>query len=318
VAIVTPRLDVAKGPITLRSNSAASIYNALQASIEKRFSGGLSFSLHYTWSASFDTSSDFLAVTPTDSAISQDPYDRRLEWARSAFDRPHRLSGNIVYEMPFFTKQNGLAGKLLGGWQVNSFFNFQTGAPFSVLNGSDPTGSSSVGMRPNIFTNLDLSRMSVAELYRINQQMIDAAWARAREIFNSLPQQGPCNPARWLPGPALPYTLFSAPRGRIVCDELGRPGLVLVFNGILEGQRVGTAGRNILRSDRYNNVDIGFIKNTKLSEQVRAQVWVDLFNAFNWRNFGVPVGTASSPAFLDKWATDGGARRIRLGVRLVF
>ncbi len=53
----------------------------------------------------------------------------------------HRLSGNVVYELPFFTKQSGFIGKMLGGWQVNSFFNFQTGAPLTALNGFDPAGA---------------------------------------------------------------------------------------------------------------------------------------------------------------------------------
>jgi len=45
---------------------------------------------------------------------------------------------------------------------------------------------------------------------------------------------------------------------------------------------------------------------------------VDCFNAFNSRNFGIPSGVASSPGFLNQWATDGGNRRIRFGLRLLF
>ena len=223
------------------------------------------------------------------------------------------MSGNILYELPFFTKQSGFVGKLLGGWQINSFFNFQTGAPLAALNGSDPAGASvSAAIRPNVFTNLDVSRMSVADLYRINQQQRALAEAQAQQIFNALPQ-GPCVPG-WLPGPPLPFTLFSAPRGRITCNA-GQRALVVEFNVVPEGQRVFKAGRNIMSSDHISNVDIGIIKNTKVAENVRAQFWIDCFNAFN---FGIPSGVASSPGFLNQWATDGGNRRIRFGARLVF
>jgi len=75
---------------------------------------------------------------------------------------------------------------------------------------------------------------------------------------------------------------------------------------------------NIMRADSIRNVDIGIIKNTQVAENVRAQLWVDCFNAFNSRNFGIPSGVASSPGFLNQWATDGGNRRIRFGARLVF
>lgn len=158
--------------------------------------------------------------------------------------------------------------------------------------------------------------MTVAQLYLINQQQRELAIAQAQQIFRALPS-GPCVPG-WLPGPSLPFTLFSAPRGRITCNAQGERTIVVDFNGVPEGQRIGKAGRNIMRADPIRNVDIGIIKNTQVAENVRAQLWVDCFNAFNSRNFGIPSGVASSPGFLNQWATNGGNRRIRLGVRLVF
>ncbi len=314
--ILAPRVDPSRGVITLRTNSAASTYDALQISLEKRLSRGFSFGVHYTWSSFIDTASDIFAPSVADSAVSQDPFDRNSDRARSSYDRPHRLSGNFVYELPFFAEQRGFVGKLLGGWQLNSFFNFQTGAPLTALNGSDPAGANSAtSIRPNVFTNLDVSRMSVAQLFLINQQQRLQAIAQAQQIFNSLPP-GPCF-AGWLPGPPLPFTLFSAPRGRITCSQ-GQRALVVDFSGVPEGQRVGNAGRNIMRADPITNVDIGIIKNIQLAENVRTQFWIDLFNAFNSRNFGIPSGVASSPGFLNQWATDGGNRRIRFGARLVF
>lgn len=317
--ILAPRVDPTRGAITLRTNSASSTYNALQTSLEKRLRRGLAFGLHYTWSSFIDTiSAEIASPSVAESSISQDPFDRNSDRARSSYDRPHRLSGNVVYELPFFSKQNGFVGKLLGGWQVNSFFNFQSGAPLSALNGSDPAGAnmSANAIRPNVFKNFDVSRLSVGQLYLINQQQRELATAQAQQIFNSLPP-GPCVPG-WLPGPSLPLTLFSAPRGRITCNAQGARSLVVEFNGVPEGQRVGNAGRNIMRADGIKQVDFGIIKNTQIAENVRAQFWIDSFNVFNSRNFGIPSGVASSPGFLNQWATDGGSRRIRLGVRLVF
>ena len=316
--ILAPTVDPSRGMIMLRTNSAWSTYDALQASLEKRLSRGVSFGVHYTWSSFIDTASDIFVPSAAESAVSQDPFDRNSDRARSSYDRPNRLSGNVVYELPFFTKQSGFVGKLLGGWQINSFFNFQTGAPLSALNGFDPAGAntSATAIRPNVFTNLDVSGMTVAQLYLINQQQRGLAIAQAQQIFKALPS-GHCVPG-WLPGPSLPFTLFSAPRGRITCNAQGARTLVVDFNGVPEGQRVGNAGRNIMRADPIRNVDIGIIKNTQVAENVRAQLWVDCFNAFNSRNFGIPSGVASSPGFLNQWATDGGNRRVRFGVRLVF
>jgi Carboxypeptidase regulatory-like domain len=314
--IVAPRVDPNRGPLALRTNSASSTYDALQISLEKRLSRGVSFGVHYTWSTFIDTVSEIFIPSIAESSVSQDPFDRRSDRARSAYDRPHRLSGNMVYELPLFRKQQGFIGKLLGGWQINSFFNFQSGAPLTALNGSDPTGASLItSIRPNVFTNLDVSRMSVAQLFSINEQLRTQAMAQAQQTFNSL-SPGLCVPG-WLPGPPLPFTLFSAPRARITCNG-GQRLLAVDFNGVPEGQRVGRAGRNIMRADDMRLVDLGIVKNTQIRENVRAQIWVDFFNAFNSRNFGIPSGLASSPGFLNQWATDGGNRRVRLGARLVF
>ncbi len=318
VQFVAPRVDPSKGTIQLRTNSASSTYDALQSSLEKRLSRGFSFGVHYTWSTFIDTASEIFNASVAEVAVAQDSFDRNSDRARSSYDRPHRLSGNIVYELPFFQKAQGLFGKLLGGWQVNSFFNLQSGSPLTPLNGSDPAGANvlaSNAIRPNVFTDRDVSRMNVAQLYLTNGQLTTQAIARAQQIFNSLPP-GPCVPG-WLPGPALPFTLFAAPRGRITCNQ-GQMSLVVDFNGVPEGQRVGRAGRNIMRADSTRLIDLGFIKNIQATESVRAQFRVDFFNAFNTRNFGVPSSAINDPGFLNQWATDGGSRRIQFGARIVF
>ena len=124
---------------------------------------------HYTWSSFIDSSSDGLTnVMPAgDVGIAQDPFNRRAERGRSAFDRPHRFVVNGVWELP---SPGGWFGRtLLGGWQVSGFITLQSGAPFTALDGADPglrlSGLAST-VRANVNTNLDLSRMSVAEIFQ--------------------------------------------------------------------------------------------------------------------------------------------------------
>ncbi len=258
-----------QGPTRLRTNSGQSIYHSMQASLEKRLSRGFSAGLHYTWSAFIDTQSEIFNVSSAEVAVAQNSYDRRADRGRSSFDRPHRLTGNFVYELPWFQDQKGFVGHVLGGWQVNSFFSLQSGSPFSPLLGADPTGalasiSGLVGnaIRPNLNTTLPLSQMSVEEI-------------------------------------------------------VGAGGRTL-FRGLDPGQRVGNAGRNILRSDGINNIDIGIMKNTRITENHKLQIRADFFNATNSRDFGVPDGRINSGNFLNQWGTDGGNRRVIVGLRYVF
>src|SRR6266498_1344983 len=131
------RVNPNLGIIGLTTNSASSTYDALQASLTKRLSRNFSAGLHYTWSTLIDDVTDVFAASTSEFARSQNSFDRHADRARSGYDRPHRLTGNFVYELPFYQHQTGSTGKFFGGWQLNSFFTFQSGAPFTVTLGSD-------------------------------------------------------------------------------------------------------------------------------------------------------------------------------------
>jgi len=263
------RVDPTIGIRRLRANAASSIYHSLQLSAEKRLTRGFSAGFHYTWSAFIDDASEIFNPSSGEVAVAQDSFNRRADRGRSSYDRPNRFTGNFVYEIPALRNQAGALGHILGGWQINSFFTFQSGQPFTVLNGSDPTGalngiSGLVGnaIRPNLNTTLDTSRMSITELLN----------AGGRSLFSTLP-----------------------------------PGV-----------RVGNVGRNTLRADRLGQIDMGFIKNTRIAEGHNLQFRAEMYNATNSRNFGIPEGRVNSANFLNQWGTDGGNRRIFFALRYQF
>jgi hypothetical protein len=265
----TTRVDPTRGVIRVRANAASSIYHSLQMSMDKRLSENFSAGVHYTWSSFIDDASDIFNPSTGEVAVPQDSFNRSADRGRSSYDRPHRVAGNFVYELPVYRDQAGPIGRLLGGWQLNSFFTFQSGAPFTALNGADPTGALSgidallgSAIRPNLNTALDVSGMSVPELRK----------AGGRSLFSQL----------------------------------------------TAGQRTGNIGRNTLRADGINNVDLGIIKNTRVGEDNTVQFRVEMFNFTNTRNFGIPEGRVNSPNFLDQWATEGGSRRLVMALRYQF
>jgi hypothetical protein len=228
--------------------------------------------MHYTWSAFIDTASEIFNPQPQgEVAVPQDSFNRNADRGRSSYDRPHRFTANFVYELPFSRDQKGLAGHVLGGWQVNGFVTLQSGTPFTVLNGADPTGAlqgidSLVGnaIRPNLNTSKDLSSLNIIELIQ----------AGGASLFSALPTSG---------------------------------------------VRVGNVGRNTLRGDGIANLDFGIFKNTRIGEKNNLQFRAEFFNATNTRNFGTPNSAINSGAnFLNQWATNGGNRRILMGIRYTF
>lgn len=186
------RVDPTRGVIRSRCNCTSSTYHSLQTSLEKRLSSNFSMGAHYTWSSFIDGASEIF--NPSNSgeiAIPQDSFNRHADRARSTYDRPHRFTVNGVYELPLRRAQQGVTGKLLGGWQLNYFLTWQSGAPFSALNGSDPGGrvqgiSGLVGtsIRPNLNTDLDLSGMKVREIQDAGGGRLFSAATRDNPIGN--------------------------------------------------------------------------------------------------------------------------------------
>ena len=101
-------------------------------------------------------------------------------------------------------------------------------------------------------------------------------------------------------------------------EEIYRAGGSSLFSRVTAANPLGNIGRNILRSDGLGNVDVGLIKNTTIREGQILQFRAEFYNATNTRNFGIPVGAIASPDFLNQWGTDGGNRRIVLGLRYAF
>lgn len=157
------------GSILSVANIADSRYNAFQLSV-RRTVAPLILGISYTYSHSIDDSSDRADADFVNS------YDLPGNKASSNFDQRHLLSVSYIYDLPLqrvlynFTHvfddeptnelsnhkaapgaENGRVASaasdlLLRGWQLSGITVFQTGTPFSVINGGSPGG---VGVADN-------------------------------------------------------------------------------------------------------------------------------------------------------------------------
>ena len=143
------------GEIRELSNSAHSIYHGLQSRIEKRFSQGLYFLGSYTWSKSIDDQSNGTDTSAASGQYPQDPYNASLDRGLSAFDRPNRLVGSAVWQIPFGrgpAERSGfpeLVRGVLAGWQLSGILTAQSGTPFSVLMSCADVNAQGNNCRPN-------------------------------------------------------------------------------------------------------------------------------------------------------------------------
>jgi hypothetical protein len=125
-------------------------YHSMQLSLQQRFTGGNQLGASYTLGHN-------LTDNQTDrSSAPQNPYDIRAEYGRAQLDRRHVLTVNAVYELPWYKKQEGFAGHLLGGWQLSGIGTYNSGIPLTVTTSNlDPAGigflgPSASGPRPNL------------------------------------------------------------------------------------------------------------------------------------------------------------------------
>ncbi len=139
--------------ITVLQPRYNSNYHSLQISGQHRFSGISQVNVAYTFSKNLTDNQTDRSTAP------QNTYDIRAEYGRATLDRRHVFTTNYVYELPFFSKQEGFIGKTLGGWETQGIVTYQTGLPFTVTTSSyDPAGlgfisAAIAGGRPLILCN---------------------------------------------------------------------------------------------------------------------------------------------------------------------
>ncbi len=108
--------------VNMLFSNANSIYNPLQASLQKRFSSGYMFNVNYTFSRSLDTFSDEGKYQ-----IQHDQSRPYLNRGLSDFHRKHRLILSGTWDLPI--KGN----RLIEGWSLSGIGTFQSGRPLMVV-----------------------------------------------------------------------------------------------------------------------------------------------------------------------------------------
>ena len=115
-------------------------YNALQISVNRRFSQGLMAVANYTFAKNIDDISDDTDGAGQGLLIPLDSNNRRLDRGRSDHDIRHQFRAAVIYDLPFgprgrFVKRGGVIGYLVGGWSTNTIVDWSSGFPYTVSSG---------------------------------------------------------------------------------------------------------------------------------------------------------------------------------------
>jgi Carboxypeptidase regulatory-like domain len=148
-------------------------YNALQASVDRRFASGFSYDVSYTWSKSIDVGGD--GYFGVEGGVPQNAYDPgQYDRSVSGLDLKHILAVNMLYQIPVgkgknYSTGNGVLDYILGNWQINNIFQAHSGTPFTCLDGNDVSNTGSLGFvayeHCNTVGNPALSNRSTAQWF---------------------------------------------------------------------------------------------------------------------------------------------------------
>lgn len=124
------------GDILTTVYDGKSWYNAGQFSLEKRFSKGYTLQFAYT-------RSKWLQATEY-----LNPGDAKPTKMISDQDSPNRFSMSGIYALPFgkgqpFLSENGLLDRIVGGWQLQGVYSYQTGFPIAFGSFNTTSGNTS-------------------------------------------------------------------------------------------------------------------------------------------------------------------------------
>jgi hypothetical protein len=158
-------------------NTGSSLYHAMQVSLEKRYTNGLSFLVSYNLSRMMsDTNSGFTSFA----ALALNKDNQKAEWSIDNNDQTNMINIAGTYELPFgrgreFMNRGGVVNAIFGGWQISPLLTYATGTPLwnsnsnsggSVFVTGDPLGNEcNPCNRANVvsYNNIMLSYSNVSQ-----------------------------------------------------------------------------------------------------------------------------------------------------------
>ncbi len=287
------RLHSNVGVRTMRASSANSNYHSLQVDVKRRYSqtpiGNLLIEGAYTYSHAIDTVSEVFSTDSTPSAFESAPqllgFSPNIDRGNADFDRRQRLVLSHIWDIR--GPKSGILGQILGYWTVGGVATFNTGAPYTVNNGSDRNGDGQTAPdRPDIGNPMApiTSRAIITSTTTCSSGFINpdtSACTTPSQVF-------------WVEGTGNP--------------------------------NANTVGRNTLFGPGVINWDLSVAKGFKLSEGIRLDYRLDMFNALNHVNLGdtptgfglATVNGTGAGSFLNFGLMDAPGRTMRMGLKLSF
>jgi Carboxypeptidase regulatory-like domain len=256
-------------------------YNAGFLTLRKTSAAGLTFNFNYTYSHAFDQ----IGQNQESLNEASDAFNLDRDYGSASFDRRHAITTLVTYDLPFgagrrYSTANGVANKVIGGWNVSGVWSFATGLPLDVINGGSCQELGQGVVFGNCSAYFPISGKYQSASVHNNGGAL-TAYSNADAINND---------------PLGGFSFFTPPDPAIY----------------------GRTGRGYFRGLNRWNVDFGVSKTTKITERVSTRFDCQMTNVFNHVMFGDPSTDISSGSFGTLTTQYNQPRYIQFGLRFDF
>jgi carboxypeptidase family protein/TonB-dependent receptor-like protein len=127
------------GTVIPTFSTASNDYNSANFRLEKRYTKGLALLVNYTIQKNLESGGAGPDAYSQNggTSVALDTYNIARERSYAPIDVPQIFSASAAYELPFgpgkpWLSRGGLAGKIVGGWQVNTIVTLRGGFPSDI------------------------------------------------------------------------------------------------------------------------------------------------------------------------------------------
>ncbi|HEX8889842.1 MAG TPA: hypothetical protein VF779_11855, partial [Pyrinomonadaceae bacterium] len=284
------------GDILTTNNDGKSWYHSGQFSIQKRFTKDFGIQASYTRSKWLQATEYLNPADPLPTKMISDQ------------DSPNRFSVSGFYAFPFgkgkmfLSNANKLVDAIVGGWQIQGTYVYQTGFPVSFGSFNIATGATS------------------GDLFYLGGQ-IPISDPTVSQWFNQTAFQSFLNWPSFLPAGV---TTATATNAQITAAQTAANTAATPVNHL----RTLPYRFSNVRIDPINNADLGIRKDIRLNETMKIQLRMEFLNAFNHPLFPGPIVNPATGVTNQTLNSTFGqisasnllnyARRAQLGVKFIF
>ncbi len=170
------------------TSTGASSYHALQVSLTRRATAGLTLGANYTYAHNLDNVLSY-SNEVNDGYGTVPALLSSLEYGNSDLDLRNRLNFTADYALPFGKNLTGIKAIVGKGWEANTLLVWQSGLPFTVLENNGVTSTNNASQnttRPNQLRKASMGGGSIGNFFDTTAFQPQASGTLGNEARNSM------------------------------------------------------------------------------------------------------------------------------------